>query len=150
MKTSEIGGTKGYDPDKKIMGLKRHIFVDTTGRLLGACISPTELHDSRAASHLVRASRRSWPFIEKVWADAAYRGDRVRTATSIRVEIVTRPPNQRGFIVQKRRWVVERSLVLVGRNRRVVKDYERLASTALAFVFLAAAHVLMKRIAPAK
>ena len=150
VKTSETGGTKGYDSGKKIMGLKRHILVDTTGRLLGACISPADLHDSHAAVHLLQASRRSWPFVEKVWADAAYRGDRVRTATAIRVEIVTGPPNQRGFIVQKRRWVVERSLAWIGRNRRLAKDYERLASSALAFVFLAAAHVLMKRLTTAK
>lgn len=60
VKTSETGGTKGYDSGKKIMGLKRHILVDTTGRLLGACISPADLHDSRAAVHLLQASRRPW------------------------------------------------------------------------------------------
>jgi putative transposase len=35
----------------------------------------------------------------------------------------------------------------IGRNRRLAKDYERMASTALAFIFLAAATVLMKRVA---
>lgn len=149
VKTSETGGTKGYDAGKKIVGLKRHILVDAAGRLLGACITSADLHDSRAAPHLLRASRRTWPFLEKVWADSAYRGARVATATPIRIEIVTGPPNQRGFIVQKRRWVVERSLAWIGRNRRLARDYERLASTALAFVFLAAATVLMNRIRPA-
>lgn len=146
VKTSETGGTKGYDGGKKVAGLKRHILVDTAGRLLAASVSPADMHDSQAAPHLLRASRRAWPFIERVWADSAYRGQRVADATPIRVEIVTGPPNQRGFIVQKRRWVVERTIAWIGRNRRLAKDYERLASTALAFVFLAAACVLMKRI----
>ena len=84
--------------------------------------------------------------MEAVWADSAYRGERVSAATPIRVAIVTGPPNQRGFIVQKRRWVVERTIAWIGRNRRLAKDYERQASTALAFIFLAAAWLLMKRL----
>ena len=146
VKTSETGGTKGYDGGKKVMGLKRHLLVDAAGRLLAACVSPADMHDSRAAPHLLRASRRPWPFIERVWADSGYRGERVSAATPIQIEIVTGPPNQRGFIVQKRRWVVERTIAWIGRNRRLAKDYERLASTALAFIFLAAAWTIMKRV----
>lgn len=146
VKTSETGGTKGYDGGKKLTGLKRHILVDVSGRLLNACVSPADMHDSRAAVPLLRSSRRSWPFIERVWADSAYRGQRVGAATSITVEIVSGPPNQRGFIVQKRRWVVERTIGWIGRNRRLARDYERQASTALAFIYLAAAWVLMKRV----
>jgi putative transposase len=146
VKTSETGGTKGYDGGKKINGLKRHLLVDVGGRLLSACISPADRHDSRVAPHLLRASRRHWPFVEKVWADGGYRGKPVAEATSISIEIVTGPPNQKGFIVQKRRWVVERTIAWIGRNRRLAKDYERQASTALAFVFLAGAAVLLKRV----
>ena len=146
VKTSETGGTKGYDGGKKVMGLKRHLLVDAAGRLLAACVSPADMHDSRAAPHLLRASRRPWPFIERVWADSGYRGEHVSAATPIQIEIVTGPPNQRGFIVQKRRWVVERTIAWIGRNRRLARDYERLASTALAFIFLAAAGTIMKRV----
>ena len=149
VKTSETGGTKGYDGGKKLTGMKRHILVDVAGRLLVACVSPADMHDSRAAVPLLLASRRPWPFIEWVWADASYRGERVGAATPITVEIVTGPPNQHGFIVQKRRWVVERTFAWIGRNRRLAKDYERMASTALAFIFLAAAAALIKRIADA-
>jgi transposase len=146
VKTSETGGTKGYDGGKKLVGLKRHILVDAAGRLLAACVSPADMHDSRVAPQLLRASRRPWPFVECVWADSAYRGKRVGAASPIRVEIVTGPPNQSGFIVQKRRWVVERTFAWIGRNRRLARDYERHASTALSFVFLAAAWVLMNRV----
>jgi transposase len=131
VKTRETGGTKGYDGGKKVVGLKRHILVDVAGRLLAACVSPADMHNSQAAPHLLRASRRTWPFIERVWAASAYRSERVGALTSIQVEIVTGPPNQRGFIVQKRRWVVERSIAWIGRNRRLAKDYERLPSSTL-------------------
>ncbi|MBV8614321.1 MAG: transposase, partial [Acetobacteraceae bacterium] len=35
----------------------------------------------------------------------------------------------RGFHVLKRRWVVERTLAWIGRNRRMSRDYERLIAT---------------------
>ena len=59
IKTSGTGGTKGYDGGKKLVGLKRHILVDSDGRLLAACVSAADMHDSRAAPYLLRASRRS-------------------------------------------------------------------------------------------
>jgi putative transposase len=126
-----------------------HILVDVTGRLLAACASQAEMHDSRASVALLRASRRPWPFVEKVGADSAHRGERVAAATALTVKIVTGPPNQRGVIVQKRRWVMERTFARIGRNRRLSRDYERQASTALAFVFLAAAAAFIKRFARA-
>jgi transposase len=107
VKTSETGEMKGYDAGKKINGVKRHLLVDTDGRLLLACLSPADRHDSNVAPDLLRASRPHWPFVKKVWADSAYGGEPVGNATSIEVEVVTGPKNQRGFIVQKRRWVVE-------------------------------------------
>ena len=54
------------------------------------------------------------------------------------VEIVRGDPEQRGFAVQPRRWVVERSLAWTGRERRLSKEYERLAESTEAFIYLAA------------
>ena len=122
VKTTDTGGTKGYDGGKKLNDIKRHILVDTVGRLLCAAISTADIHASSAAPPLLQASRRPWPFIERVFADAAYRGERVASATPITIEIVTGQPNQHGFIVQKRRWVVERTLAWIGKNRRLARD----------------------------
>ena len=90
------------------------------------------MRDSRAAPPLLQALRRPWPFIERVFANAAYCGERVASALPTTIEIVTGPPNQRGFIVQKRRWVVERTFAWIGQNRRLARGYERQASTAVA------------------
>jgi transposase len=49
--------------------------------------------------------------------------------------------------VIKRRWVVERTFSWRGRNRRLAKDFENLASTLLAFVTLAAIQVGIRRLA---
>jgi putative transposase len=147
VKTSETAGFRGYDGGKKINGIKRHLLVDTEGRLLVAAVSAADLHDSKAAAPLLRASRRPWPFVQRLFADSAYRGATVANATVIDVTVVTGPPNQKGFIVQKRRWVVERTIAWINRNRRLSKNYERLHEVAAAFVVLAAAMILVRRLA---
>jgi transposase len=69
-------------------------------------------------------SRRSFPFIERVFADAGYAGECVAGATSVALEIVRKAPDQIGFAVQPRRWVVERFFAWIGRNRRLAAVIE--------------------------
>ncbi len=90
---------------------------------------------------LLRASRASFPFVERVFADAAYAAERVAQATRIAIEIVRKPKDQVGFAVHPRRWVVERRFAWLGRNRRLAKDFE--ATIASATTFLSAASVLL-------
>ncbi len=57
-------------------------------------------------------SRCIFPFIQRVFADSGYTGEKVTTATLIAVEIVRKNPDQIGFAVNPRRWVVERFFAL--------------------------------------
>jgi len=57
------------------------------------------------------------------------------------------PP--RGFRVLPRRWVVERTFSWLGQNRRMSKDYERLAETSEAFVYAAMSRLMVRRLARA-
>jgi len=148
VKTTETAGLRGYDGGKKINGVKRHLLVDTDGRLLEATVTTADIHDSKGAVPLMRQSRASWPKLGMVFADAGYRGKTVAAAVpGLAVTIVTGPKNQNGFIVQKRRWVVERTIAWINRNRRLAKNYERLREVAEAFITLAAAMILVRRIA---
>jgi hypothetical protein len=61
---------------------------------------------------LLRVSRRIFPFIQRVFADSGYTGEKVDKATLIAVEIVRKNRDQIGFAVSPRRWVVERFLAL--------------------------------------
>jgi putative transposase len=63
------------------------------------------------------------------------------------MEIVRRSDDQKGFQVQPRRWMVERTFSCLGRNRRLAKDYENLASTLAAFVAVASIRLALKRLA---
>ena len=117
VKTTEAGGPRGYDAGKKIKGRKRHALVDTDGRGLVLEAHPASIQDRDGGGPLLCASRGSFPFIEKLFADSGYAGEKVATATVIAVEIVRKSPDQVGFAVQPRRWVVERFFAWINRNR---------------------------------
>jgi putative transposase len=146
-KTAEAGGPRGYDAGKKVSGRKRHALVDTDGRLIKVHVHPASVQDRDGAGPLLKASRRAFPFIEMVFADSAYAGDRVALATSIKVQIVRKPDDQVGFKVHKRRWVVERFFAWIGRNRRFARDVERLVASVEAFIYAAASVILLRRLA---
>ena len=105
------------------------------------------MHQSRGP--LLCASRGSFPFIEKVFADSGYSGEKVATATVIAVEIVRKSPDQVGFAVQPRRWVVERFFAWINRNRRLAKDFEATIASARAFLYAASVMLLVRRLARA-
>jgi putative transposase len=142
-----VAGRRGYDAAKRVVGRKRHALVDTDGRLLLAAVSPADLHDSHGGIALLRISRRPWPFLALCYADRAYAGPRVAGATPVRVELVGPKPGQRGSAVQPRRWVIERTFAWAGRCRRLARDHEATPSSAVAFFVLAAATVLLRRLA---
>jgi putative transposase len=99
---------------------KRHAMVDTDGRPLVLQLSAASVQDRDGAVPLLQASRRSFPFIERAFADAAYTAARVVNATLIAIEIVRKPAEQVGFAVHPRRWVVERYFAWLGVQSRSV------------------------------
>ena len=62
------------------------------------------------------------------------------------LEIVKRPNGAQGFEVLPRRWVVERTLAWLNRNRRLAKDFEAMIATAQAWLFIASVQLLTRRI----
>src|SRR5947209_18519579 len=52
-----------------------------------------------------------------------------------------------GFEVLPRRWVVERTLAWLNRNRRLAKDFEASIASAKAWLFLASVQLLIRRVA---
>jgi putative transposase len=92
------------------------------------------------------------PRLKKLWADAAYRGKELaewcrQQGKGWELEVMEREPGTRGFVVQPRRWVVERSFAWLSRNRRLAKDYERKVQTSETLIELAATRLLLRRMA---
>ena len=147
VKTTEAGGPRGYDAGKKINGRKRQAMSDTDGRALVLQLQPASVQDRDGAVPLLKASRGSFPFIELTFADSGYNAERVKQATDIRVEIVSKPADQVGFAVHPRRWVIERLFAWLGRNRRLAKDFEATIASATAFLYAASVMLLTRRLA---
>ena len=61
--------------------------------------------------------------------------------------VVRRAAVTTGFVVQPRRWVVERTLGWLGRWRRLSKDYEALPEVSEAMVTLAMIRLMLHRLA---
>jgi transposase len=97
----------------------------------------------------LQASRALFPFVEKVFADSAYAGEMIASATLIAIKIVGAKPDQVGFAVLPRRWVVERFFAWIGRNRRLAKDFEATVESARAFLYAASIMLLVRRLARA-
>ncbi len=147
-KTTEAGGPRGFDAGKKVEGRKRHVLVDADGRPLVMQVHSADIQDRDGARPLLRASRRAFPFVERVFADSAYAGERVANIlTHVAVEIVRKLNDQAGFTVLPKRWVVERFLAWINRNRRLAKDFEGSIASATAFLYAAAVMLLLRRTA---
>ena len=81
------------------------------------------------------------PWVQRVFADTGFNAREAFEAAGgngLLFEVVRRNPNAVGFEVFKSQRVVERTFSWLGRNRRIAKDFEKLASTLLAYVTLAA------------
>jgi transposase len=168
VKTTTVGGPRGFDGGKKINGRKRHLLVDTLGLVLKAKVHPADIMD-RDGGKLLLAGLRHLPRFEHLWADGGYNGDFsawVRAHLGWRVEIVKHPPKPRGvwapadavidwskilpppgFRVLPRRWVVERTFAWFGSYRRLSKDYERLPETGETLIYIAMMRLMLKRLA---
>ena len=142
---------QGFDAGKKVTGRKRHILVDTLGLLLSVIVHPADAQDRDGARELLRTARRSFPFIETIFADGGYQGPRmaatVATTGCWKLEIVKRTDAHR-FVALPKRWIVERTFAWISRNRRLARDFERYARTVVAFVRLAMIRIMLRRLTP--
>ncbi len=141
----------GYDAGKKVKGRKIHALVDSEGLPMRVVVHSAAVQDRDGAGLLLDKIRRRFPWLELVWADGGYNARQVETAVAkvpvLRLEIVKRSDDMSGFVVLPRRWVVERTFSWFGRNRRLAKDFENLATTLETFVTLAAIQLAVRRLA---
>jgi transposase len=87
--------------------------------------------------------------LKLIWADGIYDKDRVRDAAAQhdwQVQVIKRSDDTKGFKLLPKRWVVERTFSWLTHNRRLVRDYERQAQSAVAFIYLAMCRLLLARL----
>lgn len=132
-------------------GRKRHLVVDTIGLLLAVVVHPADIQDRDGAKLVLYKLLGRFPRLRLIWADGGYAGQLVAWAYTLGgwvIEVVKRTMNSHSFEVLPRRWVVERTLGWLGRNRRLSKDYEELTQSSEAWVHIAMIHLMLKRLRP--
>jgi putative transposase len=175
VKTTGVGGLRGYDSGKQVKGRKRHLLVDTEGFVLRAIVHPATSMDRDGVKLLLSgAIGTHFPRLRHVWLDAGYTGagkgkDWMEQTVGWSAEIVAHPPRYKkvwapndippeqidwskygwrppGFRVLPRRWVVERTFAWQGQNRRFSKDYERLCTTSETLIYVAMIRLMLRRL----
>jgi transposase len=139
---------RGYDAGKKIVGRKRHIAVDTDGRLLMVNLTAADISDSAGAVVVLEAIRKRWPWVKHLFADGAYDRTQLMDKAAFldfTIEVIRRSDNQQGFEVLPRRWVVERTFGWMIRWRRLVRDYETRIDVSEAMILVAMGGNLLRR-----
>ncbi len=95
-------GARGYDGAKKIEGRKRHLLVDTEGRLIEVFVHDADIQDPDEDREVLVFAKAEHPRLEKVWADGRYQGyfvDWAAEKLQIAVEVVHKLDNQVDFVV---------------------------------------------------
>ena len=140
----------GYDAGKPVKGRKIHALVDSEGLPMRVVVHSAEIQDRDGACLVLDKIHRRYPWLEQIWADGSYNARQVEAAVAVvprlRLEIIKRSDDIKGFVVLPRRWVVEHTFSWFGRNRRLAKDFENLAETLATFVTLASIQLALRRL----
>ena len=154
VKTTELGGERGYDGAKKITGRKRHIAFESLGLLLAVVVTAASADDGATAPQVLgQLGRPRYPRLEVVYGDGKYNNRElddwlVQRKAPFRVEVVKRRDGEEGFVKLPKRWVAERSFAWLGRDRRHSKDYEWYPESSESWVRITAISQMLRRLAP--
>ncbi len=151
--SAEGGEQIGWDNAKRTRGRKRHILVDTCGLPLICYVHSAAISDRTGGKLVLGWLDEQFPSINLVWLDGGYANsvddhliDWADAEIGVRLEVVKRSDDVKGFQVLPRRWVVERTFSWLGRCRRLGRDFERLTTHSENMVKLAMIGLMLRRL----
>lgn len=103
--------------------------------------------DVKAAPWVVFAILETNERMAKILADQGYQGDLeedLEAVYGVMFEVVTH--EGKGFSVQAKRWIVERTWAWLDNNRALARDYERLPENHEAIVYVAMIRLMLRRL----
>jgi putative transposase len=154
VKTTEMGGERGFDAGKKVKGRKRPIVVDSLGLLLAVAVTSARVDDGTGAPGVLgKLDPAHYPRLEVVYGDGRYNNRSLRRwlrqqRARYEVKTVARPEGAQGFVLLPKRWVVERSLAWQGRYRQLSKEYDYEPKVSESWVQVSALHLMLRRYRP--
>ena len=132
-------------------GSKLHIAVDTLGNLLALRVTPANVDERAEVGHLTQTVQAvTNNNVDVAFVDQGYTGPNAAEAAAangIELVVIKPPQAKKGFVLLPRRWVVERSFAWATRFRRLVRDFERYATTLAGFHLIAFVCLMLKKLA---
>jgi len=155
VKTTEVGGIKGFDGGKKVKGRKRHILTDTLGLLITVAVTAANVNDGVGGQQLLKKIKPAdFPRLSAFFVDKGYQNKKfkafIQSHSGGKWTLVfsIKEQGEKGFKPVRIRWVVERTHAWLNRNRRLSKDYERKTENSEAMIRFAAISQMLNRLAP--
>lgn len=150
VKTTLVGGQRGYDAAKHIKGRKRHLLVDTLGLLLAVVVHRADIDERKGADFLLKRlleNKVMFPRLSVIFADGGYSGEFeafVRKTFGWLLQIIRKPLGIKTFQVLPKRWIVERTFSWLITHRRLSVDYERKVKSSEAMIHIAMIRLMLK------
>lgn len=140
----------GFDGNKKVKGIKRHVVVDKNGFLMAIMVTVANVHDSKAVFLLMRTLHYFLTSVKVILADGGYRGEiieQVKSNFGYFIQVVLRFDNRKKeFKPINKRWIVERTFSWFDNDRRLCRNYELLMENSETMVKLSAIKFLLNKI----
>jgi putative transposase len=149
VKTTALGGVRGYASGKQVKGRQRHLLGDTLGLLMAVIVTAASVSDPAGAHLLFVRLGGACTKLRLLWGDGGYRGHLVAwVAQPMRfiLRVTLRPEGCKGFVLLPRRWGVERTWAWLNQSRRLSKDYERLPKSSAAMMYLSMMRLMLRRL----
>ncbi|MFE2091582.1 IS5 family transposase [Streptomyces sp. NPDC059460] len=140
--------TTGRDAAKRVPGRKRCLAVDVLGLVIDCVVLPASAHENTAGIALLDGVAEQCDTVKKALVDQGFKKKVVEHGKNvgIDVEIVERNPDDRGFVPQAKRWIVEQTNGILMFYRRLVRDYEHRPASSRSRVFWAMTSVMSRRL----
>jgi len=144
----------GFDAGKLIKGRKRFLTVDTLGLVLRVLVTAAHVGEREGGKQVLKRVKKMGQAVSRVhtvWVDGGFDGEPfmewVMNVCRWIVQVVLRPEQTKGFVLLKKRWVVERTFGWLMGSRRLVRDYELLPETSETLIYVAMIRMMVRRLA---
>ena len=152
--TAGVHEEVGFDGGKLVQGRKRFLTVNTLGLVLRVLVTAASVGEREGGKRVLKRVKPMGKGVSPltlIWVDGGFDGEPfmewVMNFCRWIIQVVLRPEQTRGFVLLKKRWVVEPTLGWLMGYGGLVRDYELLPETSETFIYIAMIRIMVRRLA---